>query len=36
MEVDGMLSMVNWLGVAVETFVYDPDAIPEVSSNSPY
>ena len=36
MEVDGMLAMVNWLGVAVETFVYDPDAIPEVSSNSPY
>ena len=25
MEVDGMLAMVNWLGVPVETFVRDTD-----------
>jgi transcriptional regulator with XRE-family HTH domain len=24
MEVDGMLALVNWLGVPVETFVRDP------------
>jgi len=26
MEVDGMLAMVGWLGVPVETFVRDTDA----------